>query len=136
MKIKKIKKKCEVRGCKNTDTYSLTNTNEFGNSVIICEECLKKAIKAVAEYDPSVEKKTVSVPPPPLFFHGGIEKTVKNVEETVETEDNNAEEYPIPYTKEYLDNVKYNDLKKIAKEMGINANADKETLIESILQVS
>ena len=43
---------------------------------------------------------------------------------------------PIPYTKEYLDGVKYNDLKKIAKEMGINANADKETLIESILQVS
>lgn len=129
MKIKKIKKKCEVRGCKNTDTYSLTNTNEFGNSVIICEECLKKAVKAVAEYDPSAEKKTVSVPPPPLFFHGGIEKTVKNVEETEEA-------WPIPYTKEYLDGVKYNDLKKIAKEMGINANADKETLIESILQVS
>ena len=42
MKIKKIKRKCEVRGCKNTDTYSLTNTNEFGNSVIICEECFKK----------------------------------------------------------------------------------------------
>lgn len=136
MKIKKIKKKCEVRGCKNTDTYSLTNTNEFGNSVIICEECLKKAVKAVAEYDPSAEKKTVSVPPPPLFFHGGIEKTAENVEETVETEDNNTEEYPIPYTKEYLDGVKYNDLKKIAKELGINANAGKETLIESILQVS
>ena len=102
MKIKKIKRKCEVRGCKNTDTYSLTNTNEFGNSVIICEECLKKAVKAVAEYDPSAEKKTVSVPPPPLFFHGGIEKTAKNVEETAETK-------PIPYTKEYLDSVKYND---------------------------
>lgn len=128
MKIKKIKRKCEVRGCKNTDTYSLTNTNEFGNSVIICEECLKKAVKAVAEYDPSAEKKTVSVPPP-LFFHGGIEKTVENAKETEEA-------WPIPYTKEYLDGVKYNDLKKIAKEMGINANADKETLIESILQVS
>lgn len=133
MKIKKIKKKCEVRGCKNTDTYSLTNTNEFGNSVIICEECLKKAVKAVAEYDPSAEKKTVSVLPPPLFFHGGIEKTVENAEETVETEDNNTEEYPIPYTKEYLDGVKYNDLKKIAKELGINANTDKKTLIASIL---
>ena len=94
---------------------------------------MKKAVKAVAEYDPSAEKKTVSVPPPQLFFHGGIEKTAENVEET---EDNNTEEYPIPYTKEYLDNVKYNDLKKIAKEMGINANADTETLIESILQVS
>ena len=67
--------------------------------------------------------------PPPLFFHGGIEKTAKNVEETEEA-------WPIPYTKEYLDGVKYSDLKKIAKEMGINANADKETLIESILQVS
>ena len=102
MKIKKIKRKCEVRGCKNTDTYSLTNTNEFGNSVIICEECLKKAVKAVAEYDPSAEKKTVSVPPPPLFFHGGIEKTVENVEETVETEDNNCLLYTSPSPRDGL----------------------------------
>ena len=53
MKIKKIKRKCEVRGCKNTDTYSLTNTNEFGNSVIICEECLKKAHAGTGIFHPA-----------------------------------------------------------------------------------
>lgn len=86
MKVKKIKKKCEVRGCKNTDTFALTNTNEFGNSIIICEECLKRAVKAVSEYDSSVTVQKAYMPPPPVFFNVIPEAEVKGdtVEEATE----------------------------------------------------
>lgn len=50
MYIKKIRRKCGNRGCKNTsDVYALSKTREMGNSVIICEECLRDALKTIDE---------------------------------------------------------------------------------------
>ncbi len=50
MYIKKIRRKCGNRGCKNTENvYALSKTREMGNSVIICEECLKDALKTIDE---------------------------------------------------------------------------------------
>lgn len=43
MHVKKVKKKCMVKGCKCTDCFSLTTGREFGNTVIICLDCLKAA---------------------------------------------------------------------------------------------
>lgn len=40
------------------------------------------------------------------------------------------------YTKEALDGKKYNELKKIAKEVGVSAKGDRETLIDNILGAS
>ena len=64
--LRRVKKKCEVRGCRNTDSFAVSKTREPGNSVIICKECLKAF---AAESDNVKEpKKGAPVPPPPLFF--------------------------------------------------------------------
>ena len=51
-----------------------------------------------------------------------------------------ADETPVEtegiYTKEALDGKKYNELKKIAKEIGVSAKGDRETLIDNILGAS
>ena len=47
MNIRKLKRKCSVRGCSCTDVYALSLTRECGNSVIICKGCLEKALKEV-----------------------------------------------------------------------------------------
>lgn len=61
IKIKKIKRRCMVNGCKNIHTFTVTRRNEFGNSIHICEDCLKdilgevgklKAAEASAEIRP------------------------------------------------------------------------------------
>lgn len=59
MKVKKIKRICGVRGCKNTkNVYALSLRNEMGNSVIMCEDCMKEALKAVESYvEPTKAKK-------------------------------------------------------------------------------
>ena len=68
MYARKVKRKCGVRGCKNTDSYSLSLTRESGNSVIICKECLKAALSA-AENHTEDNRKIVSREIPPLFFN-------------------------------------------------------------------
>lgn len=82
MKVKKVKKKCMVHGCKRTDTYALTCGHEFGASVIICKECLEKATHAVQHCVPI--ESTIKTPsaPPPLFFSVTAEETVKEKEKT------------------------------------------------------
>lgn len=48
MYVKKIKRKCGVRGCKCTETYAISRSREMGNSIIVCESCL---VEALAEID-------------------------------------------------------------------------------------
>ena len=47
MRVRKVRRKCGVRGCKNINAYSITLASEFGNSVIICKDCLEKALGAI-----------------------------------------------------------------------------------------
>lgn len=47
MYLRKIKKKCGVRGCNCTESYAVSKTREAGNSVIICKNCLKEAAKGI-----------------------------------------------------------------------------------------
>lgn len=50
--------------------------------------------------------------------------------------DETSDETDDIYTKETLDGKKYNELKKIAKEVGVSAKGDRETLIDNILGAS
>lgn len=82
---KKIKKKCMIRGCGNTETFALSRSgSEFGN-VFICASCLAEGLSQVDEarkdFDEK-EKMKASKPlsaPAPLFYHP--EKVVKVVQE-------------------------------------------------------
>lgn len=47
MNAKKVKRKCGMRGCKNTASYHLSKTREMGNSIIICEDCLRDALETI-----------------------------------------------------------------------------------------
>ena len=49
MYARTVRRKCGVRGCKNTKSFSISLTREAGNSVIICESCLKEGLNAVHE---------------------------------------------------------------------------------------
>jgi hypothetical protein len=78
MYAKRLKRKCMVRGCKNVDTYSISHTREGGNSVIICLDCLSKALTVVNDYKeiPNVLKKSVA---PSLFFNTGVKVINENI---------------------------------------------------------
>ncbi len=75
MKVKRLRRKCDVRGCKNLDTYTLTRVREFGHSVIMCESCLKDALKAVKEYPDTAVKREISETPPKLFYENEKNET-------------------------------------------------------------
>lgn len=54
MYVKKIKRKCGVRGCKNTVSYAISKTREMGNSIIACKECLMEALNTIEEQNKPV----------------------------------------------------------------------------------
>lgn len=70
MNVKRVKRKCGVRGCRNTDSFSICRTNEAGNSIIICRSCLSDALSAVDGY--KTRKKPPTAAPPPLFFNAAV----------------------------------------------------------------
>lgn len=90
MYVKRLKRKCDVRGCKNTDVFAISMAREFGNSVIICKDCLKAALAEVSDYK-ELPKPTKRETPPPLFFntveHIAVQKTeiTQEIEEQIDT---------------------------------------------------
>lgn len=79
MNVKRIKRICDVRGCKNTDSFALSKFREMGNSVIICKDCLKDALGSIDNYE-EPEKK-VKTEQKPLFYHPEIDVTLSSVAE-------------------------------------------------------
>lgn len=63
-------------------------------------------------------------------------KKSKVEKQEVDEVDETSDETDDIYTKEALDGKKYNELKKIAKEVGVSAKGDRETLIDNILGAS
>ena len=70
MKIRKVRRKCSVRGCRCTESYALSLSNEFGNSIIACKKCILEAAEAVKNYKEDLKPvKRVRREPPALFFN-------------------------------------------------------------------
>lgn len=80
---KLLKRKCSVRGCKNTDTYAISLTREFGNSVIMCKSCAAKVVGAIEEIKPIPDAHVPHDQAPPLFFNRLIKRAVEE-EEVIE----------------------------------------------------
>lgn len=57
MKVKKVKRKCDVRGCRNTDCYSISYCSESGSTIIICAGCIAKANELINGKSNPPEKK-------------------------------------------------------------------------------
>ena len=79
MNVKRVKRICGVRGCKNTDSFALSCYREMGNSVIICKECLKNALDSIDNY--AEPEKKVNTERKPLFYHPEIDVTPSSVTE-------------------------------------------------------
>lgn len=69
MYARKVRRKCDVRGCRNIDCFAISKSREPGNSIIICKSCLGEGIEAVEKVGSEpVVKKAIASEPPPLFF--------------------------------------------------------------------
>ena len=78
MFIKKFKRKCDVRGCKNTaNVFLISKRREMGNTIAICTECLKEAQATIDGY--VEEKKVVKKEVKPLFPHPELNVTLSSV---------------------------------------------------------
>ena len=78
MFVKKFKRKCDVRGCKNTaDVFLISKRREMGNTIAICTECLKDAQASIDGY--VEEKKVVVAQDRPLFPHPELDVTLSSV---------------------------------------------------------
>ena len=69
MYIKKLKRKCSVRGCRCTDTFAISLTREIGNTVIICKSCLGKALGAIDGVQDVQPARVSHTEAPSLFFN-------------------------------------------------------------------
>ena len=47
MYVKKLRRKCGVKGCKCTDSYVISRSRDCGYSVIMCKSCLVEALEAI-----------------------------------------------------------------------------------------
>ena len=99
MFVKRFKRKCDVRGCKNTaNVFLISKRREMGNTIAICTECLKEAQLSIDGY--VEEKKVVIKENRPLFPHPELDVTISSVAEKepkpVEVIENIVEEESIP----------------------------------------
>ena len=80
MFVKRFKRKCDVRGCKNTaNVFLISKRREMGNTIAICTDCLKEAQASVDGY--VEEKKAVVKVNRPLFPHPELDVTLSSVAE-------------------------------------------------------
>ena len=94
MYVKKLKRICDVKGCKCKETYALSLSKDFGKSVIICKSCLGKALGAIDDVDPVTRtniKPQKATGAPPLFFNNHETKVLESAKPEAEKE---TEELP------------------------------------------
>jgi hypothetical protein len=78
MFVKRFKRKCDVRGCKNTaNVFLVSKRREMGNTIAICTDCLKEAQTSIDGY--VEEKKAVVKEVKPLFPHPELDVTLSSV---------------------------------------------------------
>ena len=62
MYVRKIRRKCGNRGCRNTsNVYAISKAREMGNSIIVCEDCLREALKTIEEANKPIVEPTEAV---------------------------------------------------------------------------
>jgi hypothetical protein len=89
LNVRKIKKQCDVRNCKNTDCFAISRSRESGKSIIICGECANEIGPAVVEFLESyVEPEKAA--PEPLFFSAGVAEEVEITEDDNNDNDDNG----------------------------------------------
>lgn len=94
MCVRKVKRKCYVKGCKNTECFAISRTREFGNTIIVCKDCLEETLSSLSEMSPE-ENTNVTVTEnravPSLFFNAkALGKAEAKDSLTVDVTDENS----------------------------------------------
>lgn len=77
MYVRKVRRKCGVRGCKNVNNvYIISKTREMSNSLILCTDCMKDGLMGAESYK---EPEKVKSEPKPLFPHPELAVTISSV---------------------------------------------------------
>ena len=112
MNVRKMKMRCDVKGCKNVDSYCISRSAELGG-VVICEDCLRDALAAIENY---VEPKKKTDTKPPELFYSGIEDIVSEVSDNDdelslagEAAENDTSQKDVPNT-ENIQNTETDDV--------------------------
>lgn len=63
MYVRKINRICGVKKCANKQCYHISRSHEVGNSVIICEDCLREALAEIERI------KQADMPKPEIDVH-------------------------------------------------------------------
>ena len=133
MFVRQVKRKCSVRGCRNTDCFAISRTREVGNTVIACKECLGEALKATCEVDPKTKSnipKPSATDIPSLFFNnaalGVEEKTEAHSTEDEQNEEissaNEQNEEILPFTDDAPEFVCPDCGKEFESEKGVKSH--------------
>ncbi len=129
MFVKKFKKKCGVRGCKNvTDVFIISRRREMGNTVAMCRECMIDALKATDNYQEVVKAKSV---PRALFPHPEKMVTISSVAdiepEPKEVIEDAVEDFPISVAEDTVTEPKVAETPKPITKPKTKANGKKKT---------
>ena len=68
MYIKKIRRICDVKGCKNMDSFFISRIAEGGGSIVVCADCIREAAKAIENYKEPEKKANGEKSEPPKFI--------------------------------------------------------------------
>ena len=111
MFVKKFRKKCGVRGCKNvSDVFIISRRREMGNTVAMCRECMIDALKSTENYVEEVKVKSI---PRPLFPHPELDKKEVTISSVADSEpepqeviEEVTEDVPISVTEDTVTEIK------------------------------
>lgn len=136
MFVKRVKRKCDVRACKNKDCFAISKSREIGNTIIACKDCLVQALDAINKL-PAEEPKKKSSGIPPLFFNTQkkveeqVIDTAENVDAsedkesdiTVDAPDADTAEGDAVYSdQELLEGMTIKELRAFADEIGVDVS--------------
>ena len=132
MFVKKFKKKCGVRGCKNvSDVFIISRRREMGNTVAICRECMVDALKSTEDYKEVIKAKSV---PRALFPHPELDNkevtisSVADIEpEPKEVIEDAVEDFPISVAEDTVTEPKVAETPKPITKPKPKANGKKKT---------
>lgn len=59
IRVRKVRRICGVRGCRNLDSYAIARSGEPGFSVIMCPDCVKETFGLLFPETEQAEEKAV-----------------------------------------------------------------------------
>ncbi|MBP3359932.1 MAG: hypothetical protein J6N52_03690 [Clostridia bacterium] len=59
IRVKKVKRRCDVRRCNSREAYLVSRSVESGNSIIVCRDCLEDALAEIKKLEKGTQENTV-----------------------------------------------------------------------------